>query len=46
MYEHTYIEAALTTKVGGDDWTSFLVADVGGGRHRQIARRRARVIVN
>jgi len=37
------------TKVGVDGFTSFLVdsaSGVGGGGHRQIARRRARVIVN
>jgi len=38
--------AVGNTKVGVDDCTSFLAAGVGGDEgHRQIARRRARVIV-
>jgi len=36
-----------STKVGVDDCTSFLAAGTSGDEgHRQIARRRARVIVN
>jgi len=44
-----YIRTAAVgnTKVGVDVCTSFLAADASGDEgHRQIARRRARVIVN